>query len=270
MRATDGFLLDFKRLVLLGRGDSPIPRLDPRAKVLTTLVFAVCVISFDRYELSALLPFCIYPLALAARGGLPAGYLLRKLAVVAPFAVLIGIFNPVFDRQVMLQFGPLEIWAGSLSCATIIVKTLLTAGAAIILVAVTGFPTICSALARLGLPDVFTGQLHFLYRYLFVLADEGGRMHRASQLRAPGGGALKLARFGPLAGHLLLRSWGRAERVHMAMLARGGSDMAPCCRDWRCRRSDLLFLSGWSLLFMALRFYHLPRLLGRLVTGELS
>lgn len=270
MRATDGFLFDFKRLDLLGRGDSPIHRLDPRAKVLTTLVFVVCVISFGRYELSALLPFCIYPLALAARGGLPVGYLLRKLAVVAPFAVLVGIFNPVFDRQVMLQLGPLEIWGGWLSCATIIVKALLTAGAAIILVAVTGFPTICGALERLGVPGAFTGQLHFLYRYLFVLADEGGRMQRASQLRAPGGSTLTLARFGPLAGHLLLRSWGRAERVHMAMLARGGSAAVPFFRDWRCRHSDLLFLVGWTLLFIALRCYHVPRLLGHLVTGELS
>lgn len=267
MRAADDFLLDFKRLDLLGRGDSPVHRLDPRVKVLTTLVFVVCVVSCDRYELSALLPFCLYPLALAASGGLPAGYLLRKLAVVAPFAVLVGIFNPVFDRQVLLQFGPLAIWGGWLSCATIIVKTLLTAGAAIILVAVTGFPAICDALERLGVPRAFASQLRVLYRYLSLLADEGGRMRRASQLRAPAGGALTLPHFGPLAGHLLLRSWGRAERVHMAMLARGGSDLGPSPPAGRCRRSDLLFLAGWVVLFFALRSYHIPRLLGRLVTG---
>jgi cobalt/nickel transport system permease protein len=269
MRAADGFLLDFKRLDLLGRGDSPVHRLEPRVKVLTTLVFVVCVLSFDRYELSALLPFCLYPLALAARAGLPTGYLLRKLAVVAPFAVLIGIFNPVFDRQVVLQFGPLAIWGGWLSCATIIVKTLLTAGAAIILVAVTGFPAICGTLARLGVPDAFANQLQILYRYLLLLAEEGGRMHRASQLRAGAGGALTLPHFGPLAGHLLLRSWARAERVHLAMLARGGSDLQPLRPAGRCRGSDLLFLAGWTALFFALRCYHVPRLLGQLVTGAL-
>jgi cobalt/nickel transport system permease protein len=269
MRAVDVFLLDVKRLDLLGRGDTPMHRLDPRVKVLTTLLFVICVVSVDRYELSALLPFCLYPLVLAVLGGLPAGYLLGKLAVVAPFAVLIGIFNPVFDRQVVLQFGPLAIWGGWLSCATIIVKTLLTAGAAIILVAVTGFPAICVALERLGAPRAFAGQLHVLYRYLFLLVDEGARMHRASQLRAPAGGALTLRHFGPLAGHLLLRSWARAERVHLAMLARGGSDLSPCRPAGRCRRGDLLFLAGWSALFIVLRFFHVPRLLGRLVTGAL-
>ena len=271
MPARDGFLLDYKRLDLLGRGDSPVHRLDPRAKVLTTLAFVVCVVSFDRYAVSTLLPYALFPIVLAARGGLPVGYLLRKLAVVAPFAVLIGIFNPWFDREVVLQLGPLPIWGGWLSFTAIVVKTLLTAGAAIVLVAVTGFPVICAALERLGLPRAFASQLNFLYRYLFLLADEGGRMHRASQLRAPCGGALPLARFAPLAGHLLLRSWARAERVHMAMLARGGSDVGqPLCTSRRFSGNDLLFLAGWSLVFLALRLYHLPHLLGRLVTGGLS
>ena len=144
----------------------------------------------------------------------------------------------------------------------------LTAGAAIVLVAVTGFPAICAALERLGTPRVFTVQLHFLYRYIFVLTDEGGRVARARQLRACGRRGLGLRHFGPLVGHLLLRTWERAERVHMAMLARGFTGEIPVRRQSRFGGRDLSFVLGWSALFVVLRLYNLPQLLGRLLTGS--
>ena len=268
MLAIDGSLLDFKRLDLLAMQESGVHRLDPRAKVLTTLVYILCVVSFGRYEVAAMLPFLIYPVALLALADLPAGYLLRKVAVVLPFAVMVGLFNPLFDRQVALQLGPFDVAGGWLSFFSIILRTALTAGAAIVLVAVTGFPAICAALERLGTPRVFTVQLHFLYRYIFVLTDEGGRVARARQLRACGRRGLGLRHFGPLVGHLLLRTWERAERVHMAMLARGFTGEIPVRRQSRFGGRDLSFVLGWSALFVVLRLYNLPQLLGRLLTGS--
>ena len=268
MLAIDGTLLDFKRLDLLARQESAIHRLDPRAKVLTTLVYILCVVSFGRYELAAMLPFLIYPVALLALADLPAGYIARKAAVVLPFAVMVGLFNPLFDRQVVLQLGPLGVSGGWVSCASIVVRALLTAGAAIVLVAVTGFPALCAALERLGMPRVFAVQLTFLYRYIFVLTDEGGRVARARQLRACGKRGLGMRHFGALVGHLLLRTWERAERVHLAMLARGFSGEIPASRDGRFGLRELRFLLGWSALFVVLRLYNLPQLLGLLLTGN--
>lgn len=268
MLAIDGSLLDFKRLDLLAMRESALHRLDARAKVLTTLVFIVCVVSFDRYEIAALLPFLLYPVALLALAGLPAGYIARKVAVVLPFAVMVGLFNPLFDRQVLLQFGTLDIWGGWLSCASIVLRTILTAGAAIILVAITGFPALCAALERLGMPRVFAVQLLFLYRYLFVLTDEGGRVARARQLRACGKKGLELRHFGSLLGHLLLRTWERAERIHMAMLARGFTGEMHARRQTHFGSRELRFLLGWSTLFLLLRLHNLPQWLGRLLTGN--
>jgi cobalt/nickel transport system permease protein len=268
MLAIDGTLLDFKRLDLLAREESAVHRLDPRAKVLTTLVYILCVVSFGRYELAAMLPFLLYPVVLLALADLPAGYIARKVLVVLPFAVMVGLFNPLFDRQVILQLGPLEIWGGWVSCASIVVRALLTAGAAIVLIAVTGFPAICEALERLGMPRVFAVQLLFLHRYIFVLTDEGGRVARARQLRSCGRKGLGLRQFGPLVGHLLLRTWERAERIHMAMLARGFSGEIHARRQGRFGGREAAFLIGWSLLFITLRLYNLPQLLGRLLTGS--
>lgn len=268
MLAIDGSLLDFKRLDLLAMGESAIHRLDPRAKVLTTLVFIVCVVSFGRYELAAMLPFFLYPLVLLTRADLPAGYLARKVAVVIPFAVMVGLFNPLFDRQVLLQLGPFDVWGGWISCASIILRTILTAGAAIVLVAVTGLPAICEALERLGMPRVFAVQLLFLYRYIFVLTDEGGRVARARQLRSCGNKGLGLHHFGSLVGHLLLRTWERAERIHMAMLARGFTGEIRARRQGRFGGREFAFLFSWSALFITLRLFNVPRLLGLLLTGN--
>jgi cobalt/nickel transport system permease protein len=270
MLSIDGTFLDFKQLDLLAMRETSIHRLDPRAKVLTTLFFIVCVVSFDRYEISAMLPFLIYPAVLIAIGDLPFGYIMRKIIIVVPFALLIGLFNPLFDRQVIMQIGSFDIWGGWVSCLSILLRAILTATAAITLVAITGFPAICEALEKMGMPQVFAVQLLFLYRYIFVLTDECVRTARARQLRSFGKRGLGIHHFGSLVGHLLLRTWERAERIHMAMLARGfAGDVHTSRRKSHFGSNEWAFMGGWVVLFILLRLYNAPQLLGGLFTGIL-
>jgi cobalt/nickel transport system permease protein len=270
MQAIDGTFLDFKQLDLLAAGQTAVHRLDPRAKVLTTACFILCVVSFDRYTISAMLPYLLFPTILLAVGGLPFGYILRKVLIVVPFALVIGIFNPVFDRQAIMQVGALDIWGGWISCASILIRATLTASVAIILVALTGFPAICAALEKLGMPKVFAAQLLFLYRYIYVLTDEGVRTTRACQLRSFGRRGLSMRQFASLVGHLLLRTWARAERIHMAMLARGFSGAFHTTGPQsRFGRGEVVFMFGWMALFIVLRLYNAPQLLGGLFTGSL-
>ena len=49
------------RLDRLARLDTPVHRVDPRAKVVATAVFIVCVVSYGKYELLGLLPFALFP-----------------------------------------------------------------------------------------------------------------------------------------------------------------------------------------------------------------
>ncbi|MBU5637130.1 cobalt ECF transporter T component CbiQ [Geomonas sp. Red69] len=270
MASVHGALLDLKRLDRLAGGDTPLHRLDPRAKVLATLVFIVCVVSFGRYELSALIPFFIFPVSLVAAGRLPAGYLAAKVALVAPFAIAVGICNPFFDRGILVHLGALDITGGWVSFASIVLRTALTVGAALTLTALTGFASICRALVRLGMPKAFAMQLLFLYRYLFVLAEEGGRASRARELRSFGRKGSGLASYASLLGHLLLRTWQRAERMHMAMLARGFTGDFPSAQGGRFGAREVVFVLFWSALFITLRLYNGAELLGTLVTVYLS
>ena len=268
MLAIEGSFLDFKRLDRLALGQTPLHRLDPRAKLITTILFVLCVVSFDRYTISAMLPFLIYPVALIAIADLPVGLMLRKILIVVPFALMIGLFNPLIDRQVLMQIGTLDIWGGWVSCASILLRALLTASVALILVAITGFQAICQALEKLGMPRTLVVQLSFLYRYIFVLTDEGVRTARARQLRSFGKRGCGVGQFGTLIGHLLLRTWERAERIHMAMRVRGFSgEIRSCPSGARFGRNELLFMTGWGALFILLRCYNAPQLIGDLLSG---
>jgi cobalt/nickel transport system permease protein len=267
MALIDGAILDLKRLDLLANGDSAIHRLDARAKVLVTFVFIVSVVSLGKYEITALFPFFIFPAVMIALADLPPLFIARKIALLCPFVLLVGIFNPVFDREVMIHLGPLGISGGWISFASILVRSILTVGAAFILVGVTGFTAVCQALERLGMPQVFAVQLLFLYRYIFVLTEEGGRASRAREMRSFGKKGLGVNSFSSLIGHLLLRTWQRAERIHMAMLARGFTGEFHARRKSRFGKTELLFVLGWSALFIFLRLQNVSRLLGSLITG---
>lgn len=270
MLSIDGAVLDFKRLDLLANRNTVIHCLDPRAKVLVTLAFILSVVSCGRYEFSILIPYFIFPAALVGLADLPAGFIVRKTFVVIPFAFVVGMFNPFIDRAPLLTVGSVVITSGIVSWVAIIVKSLLTVSAGLTLIATTGFPSICRALEQMGMPQAFAVQLLFLYRYIFVLTDEGGRASRARELRSCGNKGLGIRSFGSLVGHLLLRTWQRAERIHMAMLARGFSGKFQANREGGFGMRELAFLAVWVLLFILFRMMEISQLLGRMMTGAFS
>jgi len=259
-------VLDLKNLELLANGNSTIHRLDSRAKVLVTLVFILCVVSYNRYELTSLVPFFIFPVVMISLAGLPPLFILKKIILLCPFVLAVGIFNPLFDQEIHLQLGPLGISGGWISFASILARTILTVGSAFILVGVTGFTAACQALERLGVPQVLAVQLLLIYRYIFVLAEESGRASRARSLRSCGKKGQGMHSFGSMTGHLLLRTWQRAERIHMAMLARGFTGEFRISRQSCFGAAEIRFVLVWSVLFAFLRFQNVSVLLGRLVT----
>jgi cobalt/nickel transport system permease protein len=265
-----GALQDLRALDTLATRDTPLARRDARAKLLVTLGFVVTVLSFDRYQLAALLPLALLPVVLAAQAELPAGLLWRTLWLASPFAVLVGLANPLLDRSPMLVLAGVELSAGWVSFGAIVLRFGLAVSATVVLVGGTGMHALCAALARLGAPRLFTVQLLLLYRYLFVLADEAQRMSTAHGLRAVSGRHMGLGTYAGLAGHLLLRAVDRARRVHAAMLARGFDGELRLADPGRWQPGDTLFVAGWGLYLALVRAVDLPQALGALLTGLLA
>jgi cobalt/nickel transport system permease protein len=258
--------LDLDYLDNIASGNTIIHRLDPRAKVLVTIIFIVTTVSFGKYDISPLLPLFLYPAVMVSLGELPFGYLGKKLLLLLPFAFFVGIFNPIFDSKIMLQAGPLMISGGWLSFISILIRFALTVGAALILIATTGFGEVCMALEKLGLPQVFAVQLLFLHRYIFVLGDEGLRMLRARELRSFGSHGKEMKVLGNIVGHLLLRTWERAKRIHMAMLCRGFRGDFHFRRPLGMGKTEVLFIFCWATFFILCRITNIPAFIGGIIT----
>ncbi len=263
-------LYQLGRLDELAGQDTSVHRLDPRAKVVTTLVFLICVVSFGKYEILSMLPFAIFPIVMAGQGNLPLDFLARRLLIVAPFAVVVGMFNPLLDRAVVVQLGGLGVSGGWISFTSIMIRFGLTTVAALVLVGTTSFYSVCMAIERLGAPDVFATQLLFLYRYIFVLGEDAMRMARARALRSFDGRGMGLRVYGHILGHLLLRTYDRAQRVYLAMLCRGFDGQVRVIKAPHMTGRDVAFMVGWSVAFLFFRFNNVPLLLGRVATRVIA
>ena len=247
-----------------------VHRLDPRAKMIATLLFLFTVISFSKYEIVPLLPFFLYPVLLMTIGEIPLLFILKKVVLVSPFAIFIGIFNPLLDSGQIFILQGLTISAGWLSFFSILVKFTLTVSTALLLVATTSFPGVCHALRQLGVPSLFVSQLLFLYRYIFVLMEETMRIVRARDMRSYGQHGAGIRVFVRIVGILFIRTVERAERVYYAMLSRGFQGDMPTLKRFHIKASDLVFAVSVAVFLFIFRFYPATEILGRFVQGVFS
>jgi cobalt/nickel transport system permease protein len=216
-------------------GTSPVHRLDPRVKVVATVLFILSnVLLPDGAWLAFVLSLGV-AVAASVAAELGPWYALRRSFVALPFALaaISAIFaipgRPLFAWAV----GPWDLVAtdaGLIRFASIVVRSWLSVQMAILLTATTTFPDLIHALRHLRVPQVLVAIISFMYRYLFVLVDETMRLLRARDARsaAPagrgrsGGSVAWRARVaGNMAGQLFLRSYERSDRVYNAMLSRG-------------------------------------------------
>lgn len=249
------------RLDRLAYQDTYVHRLDARVKVVVTIIFILTVISYPKYEVIELAPLFLFPVLMVSLGDIPVLFLLQKILIVSPFAVFIGIFNPLFDPGTVLFLG-MQLSAGWLSFFSVLLKFALTIGAALILIATTSFPGVCHALGRLKVPAIFVSQLMFLYRYLFVLAEETMRIVRARDMRSFGRRGMEAHVAARIIGALFLRTVERAERIYRAMLSRGFRGEIPALRRRGMTKGDVLFFILAVGCFVIFRLFPLASLTG--------
>lgn len=249
--------------------DTPIHRLDPRAKTLATLIFIITVVSFPKYEISSLTPFFLFPVIMIVMGEVPFGLILKRTLMVAPFAVMIGLFNPFLDREPLIYIGGLGVWGGWLSFFSIIIRFFLSVSAALALIATTSFPNLCRGLTRMMVPKALVTQLLFLYRYLFILVEEGMRVRRARDLRSAGRREKNWRLAASIIGTLFIRTVDRAERIYRAMIVRGFSGEIKMIHHLSFRGRDVAFLLGVSAISLFLRMFPVSYWLGNVLRGSL-
>ncbi|MCI0680590.1 MAG: cobalt ECF transporter T component CbiQ [Gemmataceae bacterium] len=222
--------------------DSPLSRMDPRWK-LAALVPAAILLALVRTVPPAAAAL-ILALVLAQRARLPGAWLARRLAWTALFIGLFLIwlmFLPDPNGDVR-RFGWLSISVVGLTrFAVVLLKTLAVVTLILIVLATAPLQDTLKAARALHVPALFVHLLLLTFRYVFLLAEEFGRLRTALRVRGFRNRAdlHSWRTIGLVGGTLLVRGSERAERVGHAMRCRGFDGTFRSLCDFRTRALDV-------------------------------
>lgn len=247
---------------------SVVHELDPRVKVVlalsTILTISLCAegawTAFGLVFLSLLFAGWtsqLGPLYAVRRSYIALPFMLAALAV--PFTVPGEVLGklPILGWRVSAP--------GLVRFFSVLMRSWLAVQVAILLTATTRFPDLLWAMGALRVPGALVSTVGFMYRYLFVLADEANRMLRARGARSvstPEGQRPsvvwqgKVA--GAMAGSLFLRALERSERIYNAMLARGYDGRMISIQSFHMRHRD------WGVLLVAAAILSLMLVISRM------
>lgn len=234
--------------------DSFIHRLDPRTKLIATLVFILAVISTPPTGWQAFALYLVLMVGLLLFSRLPIFYVLKRSLLIMPLVLMIAIFIPFFKGGEVAGSYNIWLWQVSVTYSglqvlwNVLIKAWLSILGLIWLTSTTGLASLLKGLEQLRMPRVMVMLLSFMYRYIFVLVDELMRMRQARDSRNFGGSRLwQLRTIGRMIGTLFIRSYERGEAVYAAMLSRGFDGHSRTLDRLRFRPADAGFGIGFSL-----------------------
>ena len=213
----------------MGR-ENLLERLDARAKIVAFVAFAVVVVSTPPQVVWA---FVLYALLLAFVAGLArvrAADLFKRLLLVLPLIIAVAVFLPFFapDPATGSSSAAAARGSGWLLLWNAGAKAILGVVSVSLLALTTTFPQLISGLQRLRVPHIFLMIASFMVRYGEVFA---GELRRSRTALASRNFRARWLGNAPVLGHLLsalfVRSYGRGERVYVAMLSRGYQGRVP-------------------------------------------
>lgn len=227
--------------------NSPVHRVDARVKIVGFLAIIVICISTPASSFKVFLAYFALLLCLLLLSRIPPMHVIKRMAVVLPFILMVAIFIPFFKKGGgSYNLGPLVVSTGGLLVLwNVTVKSLISILAVILLSSTTPFPQLLKGMERLRVPKLLIALLSFTYRYIFILVDEVQRMRRARDSRGWRGRWLWEGKvIGHMISTLFIRSYERGERVYAAMLARGYDGLV------RTFQLGVLKLEDWGFVFL--------------------
>jgi len=232
--------------------ESNIHSLDPRLKLITALIFIICIIQTNIYEANKLPIYFAGLFFVILTSKVPIKYILKKSLLILPFIIVItffAIFNniePVFRHNKMysLVFIAIKAWLSFLVL--------------ILLSSTTKYQMILKALEKLKMPKILIMILNFMYRYIFVFIDEFERMNRARKLRSYNESLISQFKIlGYIVAILYLRAYERAEKVYLSMVMRGFDGEIKAIDILSIKTKELILFILSSILLLMIYFIHI-------------
>lgn len=191
--------------------ESPLHRLDPRTKILSSFLFIIVGVATPADSHLSFLGYFVLIGFAVCLSRIPLRYVLSRLLIAVPFLGMALLFVLISD----IQKGGTEFYEIAMkSSLSILVLTLLST--------TTTVPKLLRGFEQLRIPKIFITLFGFTFRYAILFVKELGRMKRAGDARGFGGFWFWHSKvIGHCIGTLFLRSYDRGERIFHAMVARG-------------------------------------------------
>jgi len=219
---------------------SPLHRRDPRAKLAALLIFLVVLSTTHPEAQLAFAGYAVMLLIAVNRARLPILGIAGRAALILPFSA---------------TFALLTWWSGdSMRARALAEKSFLSGMAALLLVATTPLTGWTAALESWRVPKMLILVIQFVYRYLFVIAEQAQRMRWAALCRKGSRrDSFDFSTAAGLVGVLFARSWQRADGIYHSMLARGFRGRFVPAAPSPFGSSDALFFSACLAGCLAIR-----------------
>ena len=224
------------------RTPSVVHARDARIKLLAAIIFLIVVATTPPMNWLCFSTYATALLIATLTARLPLPGLLKRAALVLPFSLVFGITTWLIGDHAR-AIGLFE-------------KSYLSAWTALWLAGTTPLPRLLKAAEWFGVPRLLILTIQFLYRYLFVLSEQGQHMRLAAACRAGSQGTAK-ALFRAASGALAVlfaRSYQRAEGINRAMYSRGFTGTFPAVTIGHLTAADAAFLALAIIPVVAVRF----------------
>lgn len=200
--------------------------LPAQVKIAAGLLLTIVGVNVPPARWPLLLGFLAVVVGLWLAARLPIRKVAPRLLVEVPFlgfALLLPFVAPGDEYQIAGVGLSAE---GILLGGTFVLKSTLGVSVAVLLSATSTAQEILTGLSRLRLPAVLVQIAALMVRYSAVVTDELRRMELARSSRCATSGLRSWGSRASGVGALFIRSYERGERVHLAMLSRGGDGSA--------------------------------------------
>lgn len=239
-------------------GDSFFHKLDPRVKIIVSLLFSIIVAVSDKYTLLIGALFFAAAAVIVAR--LKTKEVISRLLVVNSFIFLLWLMLPfTFQGEKVYTLGSLGISQEGIKYALLItIKSNSIILVGIALLSTSSIFNLVHALRYLHLPDKLVQLFFFTYRYIHTIHSEYIRLNNALKIRGfkPRTNLHTYRTYAYLVGMMLVRSYDRSRRVYNAMLCRGFKGKIWTLNHFVAKKAD--FVVGIVMLSCIMGLVLLP------------
>ena len=237
-------------------------KIHPLVKLIISVIYILFLTSINKYNLTITLSMSIYLIIVSIMGDLSIKNCIKRLKIVLFLLIIIGIANPILDRQIVTSIGIIPITTGMISALTLILKGIFAIISSYFLIVTTGVENICYALKKLHIPNILITIFMLIYRYIIVFLKEVQKIWIAYSLRAPKQKGIHFKAWGSMIGSLMIRSIDKAEVIYQAMELRGFSPDNFFMKNQKIDKTSIIYFMAGLLLLLIIRFIPIFDLIG--------